>query len=228
MALQNYCKRNRPAFPFINGVTLLGFVALWLYTALPLAKESEEFSVSETDGEYRLRIVQVLDAPADYVYRVITDYQHAYRISPAITEVEILPSDDDAVTRIRNHSEHRVGPFCFDIDWVGVIREVQPGQLWVDTVPEYSSFESGHAYWRVDPVGQRTQVVHESSLKPKFFIPPVIGDLLMKKYLKEDTLATFRRIECHAMILLELDMENDTSYLKSMLNAGRDCSHATG
>jgi hypothetical protein len=195
---------------------------------LSAASDTEEFSVTEEDGEYRLRITEVLDAPADYVHRVITDYRRAYRINPAITEVEILPSDDADVTRVRNHSEHWVGPFCFKIDWVGDINEVQPGHLRVVTVPELSSFESGSAYWRIVSVGERTRVIHESSLKPKFFIPPVIGDLLMKKYLQKDTLATFKRIECNAMIMLERDMDNEIGHLKSRLTAGEDCSLASG
>jgi hypothetical protein len=199
-----------------------------LFPALTPAEEPEGFSVTEEGGEYRLRVVQVLEAPADYVYRVITDYRRAYRINPAITEVEILPSDDATVTRVRNHSEHRVGPFCFDIDWVGDIMELRPGFLRVETVAEHSSFESGSATWRIQAEGQHTRVIHESSLKPKFFIPPVIGELLMKKYLQEDTLATFKRIECNAMILLERDMESDPRYLKARLSAGEGCGFAPG
>ena len=209
-----------------NGV--IAFIVLFHFTPISLAGDIAEFSVTENDGEYRLRIVEVLDAPADYVYHVITDYTRAYRINPAITEVEILPSGEDAVTRVRNHSEHWVGPFCFDIDWVGDITELEPGYLRVVTVPEHSSFESGSAYWRVQSEGQHTRVIHESTLKPKFFVPPVVGELLMKKYLREDTLATFNRIECNAMIMLERDMENDTNYLKTLSNSGMDCSNASG
>ena len=110
-------------------------VALLLFSSLSIAVEVEELYVTEADGEYRLRIIEVLEAPSGYVYGVITDYKRAYRINPTITEVEILPSSDDAVIRVRNHSEHWVGPFCFKIDWVGDITEVQEGHIKVVTVP---------------------------------------------------------------------------------------------
>jgi hypothetical protein len=218
--------RGRLPFLFSLRNTIIAFLALLHFTSLSIAGEIEELSVVEKDGEYRLRIIEVLDAPADYVYNVITDYTHAYRINPAITEVEILPTSDDAVIRVRNHSEHWVGPLSFKIDWVGDITEGQEGHIKVVTVPELSSFESGSAYWHIQSEGQRTRVIHESRLKPKFFVLPVVGDLLMKKYLQEDTLATFNRIECNAMIMLERDMENDTKYLKTRLTSENDCSNA--
>ena len=194
----------------------------------PLTDELEELSVTEADGVYSLRVVAVFDVPANYIYNVITDYKHAYRINPTITEVEILPSDRDEVVRVRNLSEHWVGPFRIKIDWVGDIIEPRDGHIKIITIPEFSSFESGSAIWELRPQGERTWVLHESILKPKFFIPQVIGDHIMKKQMKEDTVDTFNRIECNAIIMLERDMENDTKYLKTWLTSGKDCSNASG
>jgi hypothetical protein len=197
--------------------------ALPLCTSISSADELVELSVTKTDGVYSLRVFSVLDAPADYVYNVITDYKHAYRINPTITEIEILPSDRDEVVRVRNLSEHWVGPFCFKIDWVGDIVEPRDGHLKVITIPEFSSFESGSAAWELRPQGDRTWVLHESSLKPDFFIPSLIGDRIMQKKMKEDTLDTFNRIECYAKAMFELDMENEPELMNNVLKEGRDC-----
>lgn len=197
--------------------------ATQLLSSTSTSGELEELSVSETDGEYRLRIVSVLDAPADYVYKIITDYKHAYRINPSISEVEILPTDRDEVVRVRNLSEHWVGPFCFRIDWVGDIQETTEGDIKIITVPELSSFQSGAALWEIRPRGERTWLLHESRLKPDFFIPPLIGEEIMKNKMETDALATVTRIECHAMIMFERDMENETEQLKTLSKEGRDC-----
>ena len=173
-------------------------------------------------------MVSVLDAPLDYVYDVITDYKHAYRINPTITEVEILPSDRDEVVRVRNLSEHWVGPFCFKIDWVGDIVEPRDGYLKVSTIPELSSFESGSAIWELRSQGARTRVLHESSLKPDFFMPPVIGDHIMKKQMKEDTLDTLKRIECYAKVMLDLGMENEPDHIHDALKVGKACINYAG
>ena len=207
---------------------ICALVSLFLFNPFCSAGELEELSISKVDGEYRIRIVSVLDAPADYVYYVITDYRHAYRINPSITEIEILPSEVDGVIRVRNLSEHCAGPFCFRIDWAGDIVEPRHGHLEVKTIPELSSFESGSAVWEVQPVGNRTRVLHESSLKPDFFIPPVIGDVIMKNNMKDDTLDTFNKIECYAQIVLEMEMESEPELLEALVSEGRDCVNLQG
>ena len=204
-------------------ITVCALFTLSLVTSMTPADEIEELSVTEADGAYSLRVVSVLDAPADYVYNVITDYKHAYRINPTITEVEILPSDRDQVVRVRNLSEHWVGPFCFKIDWVGDIEEPRDGYLKVKTIPELSSFKSGSAVWELRSQGERTWVLHESILKPDFFMPPVIGNHIMRKQMKEDTLDTFNRIECYAKVMFDMDMENEPELMNNLLREGKDC-----
>jgi hypothetical protein len=98
-------------------------VTLILCSPISPADEPEELSVTAADGEYSLQVTVVLNAPVDYVYKVITDYKNAYRINPAITNVEILPSGRDDVIRVRNLSEQCVWPFCFNIAWAGDITQ---------------------------------------------------------------------------------------------------------
>jgi len=203
--------------------TALALFTLPLFSSITPASELEELSVHETGGVYSLRIISVIDAPMEYVYNVITDYEHVYRINPAITEVEILPSGRDEVARVRNLSEHWIGPFCFTIDWVGDIIEPRYGYLKVDTVAELSSFESGSATWELRPQGEQTRVLHESSMKPDFFIPPLIGNQIMKKRMERDTLDTFNRIECFAKVTFEVDMENEPELVANALDKGKDC-----
>jgi Polyketide cyclase / dehydrase and lipid transport len=164
----------------------------------------------------------------DYVYKVITDYRNAYRINPAITKVEILPSGRDDVVRVRNLSEQCVGPFCFDIAWAGDITETGNGDLEVKTLPGLSDFVSGSASWRIHPKGERTSVLYESKLKPAFFIPPVIGDIIIRNHIKNATLATFKRIECQAMLMLALDMENQPANLEQLSQEGKECLNPLG
>jgi hypothetical protein len=194
-----------------------------VFSAVSVSSELLELSVTEAEDEYRLRIVAILDAPEDYVYQVITDYRHAYRINPAITSIEILPAERDGVTRVKNRSEHRVGLFSFEVEWAGDVLEAGQRRLDITTIPEISSFESGSALWEIRPQGDRAWVLHESTLKPKFSVVPLIGDYLMKRHMKRETLATFHRIECHARSMLDRDMQEDPQHLKVVLNEKHDC-----
>jgi hypothetical protein len=221
MKTEGVISKNKPETLTCALTTLL------LFASLSTADEIKELSVTKVDGVYSLRVVSVIDAPADYVYDVITDYKHAYQINPTITEVAIVPSDRDDVVRVLNRSEHWVGPLCLKIDWVGDIVENGDRYLEIKTIPEFSSFESGSATWELRSQGERTWVRYESSLKPNFFIPPFIGDHIMKKQMENETLITFKRIECYAKVMFELDMENEPELI-NVLEEGKDCINPQG
>lgn len=228
MALFQIQGRANLAARFQSVIRACCLITVILCSPASTAGQVEKLSVSDVKGEYYLRIAAVLNAPADYVYKVITDYKHAYRINPTITDVEILPSGREGVVRVQNHSEQCVGPFCFDVVWAGDIVTTGDGDLEVETVPELSDFVSGYAVWRIRPQGGHTQIIYESRLKPAFFIPPLIGDLILKKHIKDDTLITFRRIECQAMIRLALDMAEQPEHLRQLSKEGRECDNPFG
>lgn len=206
--------------PLINACVLVAWV---LFGSASVSGEILELSVTEGDGELKVRMISVLDAPAEYVYRVVTDYKHGNRIHPSITGVEILRSGRDGVIRVKNRSEHRVGLFPFEIEWVGDIVETAHSRIKISTIPEIGSFHSGAALWEIRPLGERTWVLHESTLKPKSFVIPIIGGYVMKKHMKNETVATFNRIECNAKIMSEMDMEGDPEHLKVALKEKGNC-----
>lgn len=214
---------TREWFPrtFERGIKTCGLSALLVGSWVCPASQVERLAVTHSDGEYRLEIVSLLNAPANYAYDVITDYQHAYRLNPSIVEVEVLPVRGEDAVQVRNRSEHWFGPFRFHIDWTGEIRSSDPSRIDVVTIPENSSFESGHAVWKIRPQGDGTLVEYRSSLRPNFFIPPVIGEMIMEYRIREETLAIFQRIECHARLLFELDLEQEPEQLRKLI-AGRD------
>ena len=197
--------------------------ALLLFNSISTADELKELSVTESDGEYRLQIISILDALLYYVRHVITDYLHRYRINPTITEVEIITSGLNEVVRVRNLSEQCIGTICLNIEWVGDIVEPIYGNINVETIPELSNFESGSAVWEIRSQGERTWVLHKSSLKADFFMPPVIGNKLMKHKMRKDTLATFNRIEFHAKIAHEIERENEPELIEALIDEGRNC-----
>ena len=199
---------------------------LLLASGVCSAGRIEKLAVTHSDGEYRLEIVSELNVPTRYTYDVITDYQHAYRLNPAIVEVDVLPGGREGAVRVRNRSEHWFGPFCFHIDWIGEIQSPNPGQLEVVTIPENSSFESGYALWTIRSQGEGTLVEYQLRLKPKFFIPPVIGDMIVENRIREETLTTFQRIECQARLQFELDFEQDPEYVRQLIAERDQCIRA--
>ena len=196
--------------------TVCCLVVLILCTPTLTADELEELSVTDAGGEYSLRIAEVLDVPADFVRKVVTDYKHAYRIDPTITKVGVQPIDSGKVMRVRTLSRQCVGPFCFVIAWAGDIVETRDGDIQEKTIPELSNFVSGSAIWRIHPQGEHALVFYESSLKPAFFIPPVIGNIIIKRHIKDMALGIFKNIEHQATIMIARDAGHQPDNLKGL------------
>jgi hypothetical protein len=185
----------------------------------------ESLSVVEADGVYETRMAALLDAPADYVYGVITDYRHIYRINPAIVESEMLPGRDDGTTRVRNRLSHCFAIFCMDIDLVEDVRVIGDRHIVATTVPEQSSFESGVATWLVRRFpGGRARIQYHASIKPDFFIPPLIGTAVMKSLMRREIMNSLARIECLARIVAHHAVEPVTVQFAAREPDARDCA----
>jgi hypothetical protein len=159
-----------------------------------------ELEINEQSGRYRVKVVMLLHAPANYVHNVLTDYVHIYRLNPSITESGILPSPVTGTIRVKTRVEGCLFIFCRDFDRVEEVREVTTGHLQAVIVPELSDFSSGRADWFIRPEGYDSEVVYESQFTPAFFIPPIIGSYFVRQTLGESIMTSFARIECIARI----------------------------
>ena len=57
-----------------------------------------EVEVTEQGGVFQIKASVVVDAAADYVRRVLSDFVHIYRLNSSIIESEVLASDHQSVT----------------------------------------------------------------------------------------------------------------------------------
>ena len=164
------------------------------------AGELQELSITEHNGVYQVRVAMRLEAPAEQIFEVLTDYAHLYRLDSAITESLILPPAPDGAVRVQTRLEDCVLFVCLEVRRVERLHRLGPGELVADIEPELSDFRSGHAHWRVRPQEHSAVVVYEGSMEPAFKLPPIIGPAVMKRKLRTQTLNTLGRIECIARI----------------------------
>ena len=176
-------------------------LAVWKADALDIS----ELQVYETGGIYSIELAAVIDAPAEYVHRVLTDYVHMYRIHPSITQSDILTSPGNGIVRVSTRIVDCILIFCVTLDRVEDVHEVSPFNLHTVIVPSLSNFRSGEADWNIDETGGRCRVTYKARMEPGFTILPIIGTFLVREKLRSKMLSSLKRIECAAKLEELLD-----------------------
>lgn len=198
---QLYCEDTVTGHILHGAVTALCVCTVsCLFAAALWAAEPLSIAVTQQYGVYQVSLETVLDAPPDAIHDILTDYVHIYRLNPAITESEILPAPDESVVRVRTLINDCVLIFCKNIVRVEDIRELGPGELYAQIVPQLSNIKSGAAIWQLQAEGNATRLTYNLTLEPGFFIPPLIGTYFIKNKLREQILTSLAHIERIAQV----------------------------
>ena len=138
-------------------------------------------SVSDEAGVYSLSIEALIDAPAEMVYRLITDYDHLHDINPAIRESRIQRTYSPVKHRIRTVTRVCVLFYCRDVTQRQDM--VQSPGYTIDAyiLPQGSDFHRGRGQWRLTAEGDATVMHFHAELVPAFFLPPLIGPWLIRR-----------------------------------------------
>lgn len=184
---------------------ICALIALGLNTTQIDAIDIRELKVFENGGVYHININSAIDAPAEYVRRVLTDYVHLYHLSPSIVESKVLPSPDNGAVRVKTLISNCILIFCMELDRVEDVYELSSNQLHTIIIPSLSNFRSGRADWIIESQGDHSQVIYEAQMEPDFEVIPIIGPALIKKNLRKEMIVSLMKTECIAKIQQELD-----------------------
>ena len=138
-------------------------------------------SVSYEAGVYTLSIEALIDAPAEMVYRLITDYDHLHDINPAIRESRILRTYSPVKHRIRTVTRVCVLFYCRDVTQSQDMVQSPGYTIDADILPQSSDFRRGRGQWRLTAEGDATVMDFHAELEPAFFLPPLIGPWLIRR-----------------------------------------------
>ena len=161
-------------------------------------------AVTSEAGVYHISLTMHLDAPMQQVWDVLTDFRHIYRLNPSIIESRLLPTPEGRAARVFTRMQGCVGFYCREFSRVEDVWETPPGEIATRIVPEMSDFDAGASHWRVEDIGEGTELSYEASLDPGFFVPPVVGGYFVKHKFQEETLLSFEKIECIARVKLAI------------------------
>lgn len=172
--------------------TLLVALALGAPSALALEVVSLETRV--TDGGYRVMFDALLDAPAEQVARVLTDYAGYIALDPRIRKSEVIGATPAGDLLVHTRIVACAALFCRNVDRVEQVRRLE-GRLLADVVPERSDLRWGWASTDWSDEDGRTRVRYTAEFQPDFWVPAVVARSYASTTLKESVLQLFRRVE---------------------------------
>jgi Polyketide cyclase / dehydrase and lipid transport len=169
-----------------------------LVSSIAHASQLVRLDVDQKANSYAVYVVMELDAPAEKVRAILTDYAHLDRLNASIIASEIIGARSDGTVRVLTRFENCILFFCMTMQRVEDITEDVHGRILVALVPDASSFRSGQASWEVKSIGSRSRVVHRATLEPDFWLPPWMGTAIVKATLRREIRASFENLECLA------------------------------
>jgi hypothetical protein len=194
------------------------FILHWL-TLTANASQLVRLEVDQRADVYEIRVEMEVDAPAEAVRAILTDYANLDRLNASITASEVVGTNHGGAVRVLTRFRNCVLFFCMNIQKVEDVTEDNQGRILVAMVPGSSNFRSGHASWEVRSTGNRSRVIHHAKLEPDLWIPPWMGTAILKNTLRQEILESFENLDCLARDQCEqhpgnssVDDRNDVTY----------------
>jgi len=150
--------------------------------------------VSHNDNVFSASIEMQIDAPADKVYALLTDYKHLPRLNDNIINSDLIEATPpEYIVQIQTHN--CVLFFCKDLQQTQKVNEFDAGYISVEDIKGQSDFKSANSYWHIYTHGEGTRVTFSSEMEPDFWLPPLLGAWLFKKRFIKETQKMIQRME---------------------------------
>lgn len=177
--------------------SLLRTLALIFLLPCPLveAAVTERAEISFEGRTYQYTFIARLKGDVDAVRAIVTDFDNMKRINDDIVESRVLHRYDDGDLKRLLKLRHCILLFCFDMDFVERVH-ASAGHITTTMVPEESTFSDGTANWQIEALADGyTRVSVSARQTPRFWIPPVLGPIVLKRVFMKEVAETCANIE---------------------------------
>ena len=152
-------------------------------------------TVDRVDGVYVMRSEVWFDVGIDKIFGVLLDWDQSTKFSSVVVEARNVEPDEQGRPRYYSRNRACVWFFCKTFERHGWVAH-EPLQFIEATVdPEKSDFHISNERWDFREEADGTVVIYAFRMRPKFFIPPLIGPAILKAKLKNGGVNAIQRIE---------------------------------
>jgi hypothetical protein len=179
-------------------IRALAAAGLWLLAAGAGAAEFRTLELIRQEQTFRVESDVYLAAPPSGVYRVLSDYDDFERLSSVFVDSRLLEPIEHGTGVVFFHMKGCVLFFCREVRLIERIDVEPETRIEVTIIPERSEMRRGWASWDIEPDGEGTLVRYVAEVEPEFWIPPLIGPLVIRAVLLTRGARAARRLEALA------------------------------
>jgi Polyketide cyclase / dehydrase and lipid transport len=156
----------------------------------------DSIDIGRDEGVYSLRAETHLDAKPESIVNVLLDYERFGRISSVYKEYGYLDPLPDGTPIVYTRMEGcLLKIFCKSMTRVEALEVEAPNHIRTVTLPDRSDFKRSISDWMLEPEGEGTRMTYSLEMEPDFFVPPVVGPIILKRTLKQGGGRAIDRIE---------------------------------
>ncbi|MEH6577061.1 MAG: SRPBCC family protein [Amphritea sp.] len=124
--------------------------------------------------------------PVGQVYDILVDFDNLPQVLSSLKAVHILAPGNDGQVRMQVVARICIAFFCFNPTWIQQMQLLPNGEIEAIITPGESDFGKGRAHWSLVPRNRNTLLIFDARLDFKFWLPSVIGPLLLQQKLEEE------------------------------------------
>lgn len=158
-----------------------------------------DLEIEHNGARYQLVSETHFDAPLQEVFDTLIDYDQLARISETIKESHYLDPAEDGQQLVFTRLGACMLFFCRTVEKVERLELDAPGYIVTTAIPERSNVRFSRSEWSLAAEERGgTRVVFQLEFEPGFWVPPIIGPLLIKQLLIKDGASAVQEIEAMA------------------------------
>jgi len=188
----------------MNSKRSIGLIAgVLLVAAVASTATLESIDVNHSGKTYSLHAETLMDASPEAISAVLLDFDRFGRISSVYKEYGYLDPLPDGTPVVFTRMEGCLLFYCKSMTRVERLEAASPEHIRTVALPERSDFKSSVSEWTLEREASGTRMTYTLQMEPDFFIPPLIGPVILKRTLKRGGGDAIDRIERLAQAVQE-------------------------
>ena len=177
------------------------FAALMLLVCATTANAVELISVNveRSSGTYMMHSKVRFNVVLEQLYDTMTDWDLSTQYSSVVVESRNTGPDELGRPGFYSKTRACLAFFCKSVERAGYV-ELELNQI-IRAVadPASSDFHVSTELWQFVRDGEGTILSYTLEMRPKFWVPPIVGPYLIKRKLRTDGIDALSRIEVVAL-----------------------------